>query len=76
MSNVISQVLAIADNARIDHEAGHPRTAAPFSSASHRAAVRRGAARGLLRVTESSRAEMWAEITADGRAELARLRGQ
>jgi hypothetical protein len=73
---MVHQMLSIADNARIDHEAGHPQPAAPFNSASDRAAVRRAVARGWLRVTASSRSETWAAITAEGRAELARYRGE
>lgn len=73
---MVHQMLSIADNARIDHEACHPQPAAPFAGSRERAAVRRAVARGWLRVTESSRAELWAAITDAGRAELARYRGE
>jgi len=69
-------VLAIAENARIDHVAGHPQPAAPFNAEKERAAVKRVAARGLLAVTQSSRGEVWARITDAGRIELARLQGE
>ena len=75
MNSKSQMVLSIADNARIDHEAGHPRQGAHFAGAI-RADVRRAVAKGWLRVTESSRTEMYAAITDTGRAELARLRGE
>lgn len=75
MSSKLQQVLSIANNARIDHENGHPRTSAPFR-ADQRALVRRAVARGWLQVTESSRDEVWAALTDAGRAELHRLRGE
>lgn len=74
--SMIRQMLAIAENARIDHAAGHPQPAAPFNSASDRSAVRRAVARGWLRITASSRSEIWAAITDEGRAELARANGE
>jgi hypothetical protein len=73
--SMIRQMLAIAENARIDHAAGHPQPAAPYNSAQDRAAVRRAVARGWLRVTASSRSEVWAAITDAGRVELARALG-
>ena len=75
MSSKTQQVLSIADNARIDHEAGHPRRGAHFAGSS-RALVRRAVARGWLEVVESSRTELYAAITESGRAELARARGE
>lgn len=76
MHTMTRMVLAIADNARIDHEAGHPQPAAPFNAAKERAGVKRAAARGLLAITQSSRGEVWARITDAGRAELARMHGE
>lgn len=73
---MIRQMLAIAENARIDHAAGHPQPAAPYNSADDRAVVRRAVARGWLQVTSSSRSETWASITDAGRIELARRNGE